>query len=303
MRVTNQIMMRSSVSRLQLNLQAMDRVRDEVSTGRRIRTMSDDPTAASEVVRVGSSMRAIEQFRRNIRIAEGRANAEENVLNSLSNLVSRGIELAVQGASSTGSAQTRAIAKAEVDQLLAAAVDLGNTRFGGEFLFGGTRSNERPFGVPAGPTDPFSRLVDGNGDPVNPSGSLQVEVADGRYITPNHNGTEVFLDTNALQALRDLSTALGNNDVAAINTSLTTLQDAFDSVQTLIGTQGSRTAELLESGDSLDALQLSLEAFRSDLRDVEIEKAMVELVGRQTLYQAAMAATTRVLGLSLADYL
>ena len=42
---------------------------------------------------------------------------------------------------------------------------------------------------------------------------------------------------------------------------------------------------------------------RSDLRDVEVEKAMLDLVGRQTLYQAAMAATTRVLGLSLADYL
>jgi flagellar hook-associated protein 3 FlgL len=30
---------------------------------------------------------------------------------------------------------------------------------------------------------------------------------------------------------------------------------------------------------------------------------MVELIGRQTLYQAAMSATSRVLGLSLANYL
>ncbi len=281
----------------------MDRAREEVSTGRRITLMSDDPSAASEVVRVGSSMRAIEQFRRNIRIADGRAYAEENVLNSLGNLLGRGIELAVQGASSTGSEQTREIAKAEVDQLISAAVDLGNTRFAGEYLFGGTRANEKPFGVPASSSDPFSVLLDGSGDPVNPSGSLQVEIADGRYITPNHNGTEVFLDTNALEALRELSTALGNNDVAAINSALGTLQSAFDSVQSLIGTQGARSSELMEAGDSLDSLQHSLNAFRSDLRDVEVERAMVELVGRQTLYQAAMAATTRVLGLSLADYL
>jgi flagellar hook-associated protein 3 FlgL len=303
MRVTNQIITRSAVSRLQQNLQGMDRARDQVSTGRRIRMMSDDPTAASEVVRIGSSMRAIEQFRRNIRVAEGRGAAEENVLDRLGNLLGRGMELAVQQASSTSSSQTRVMAKAEVDQLIAAAVDLGNTKFGGDYLFGGTRGGEAPFALPATAADPFSRLVDGNGDPVNPSGSIQVEIADGRYVSPNHNGTEVFLDTNALQALRDLSTALGNNDVAGINSSMATLQSSFDQVQTLIGTQGARTGELIEASDSLDSLQLSMEAFRSDLRDVEVEKAMLDLVGRQTLYQAAMAATTRVLGLSLADYL
>ena len=303
MRVTNQIISRSSVTRLQLNMQAMDRARDQVSSGRRINVMSDDPTAASEVVRIGSSMRAIEQFRRNIRIAEGRGAAEENILDRLSNLVGRGMELAIQQSSSTGNAQTRLIAKAEVDQLIAAAVDLGNTKFGGEYLFGGTRSGEAPFAVPASASDPFSRLVDSNGDPVNPSGSISIEIADGRFIKPNHNGTEVFLDTNALQALRDLSTALGNNDQAAVGAALDTLQSSFDQLQTLIGTQGARTGELIEAGDTLDSLQLSMEAFRSDLRDVEVEKAMLELVGRQTLYQAAMAATTRVLGLSLADYL
>jgi flagellar hook-associated protein 3 FlgL len=303
MRVTNQIITRSSINRLQQNLQGMDRARDQVSTGRRIHAMSDDPTAASEVVRIGSSMRAIEQFRRNIRIAEGRAAAEENVVDRLGNLLGRGMELAVQQASSTGNAQTRLMAKAEVDQLISAAVELGNTKFGGDYLFGGTRSGEAPFGIPANASDPFSRLVDANGDPVNPSGAIKVEIADGRYVTPNHNGTELFLDTNALQALRDLSTALGANDVAGINTATTTLQSSFDKLQTLIGTQGARTSELLEASDSLDSLQLSMEAFRSDLRDVEVEKAMLDLVGRQTLYQAAMAATTRVLGLSLADYL
>ena len=48
---------------------------------------------------------------------------------------------------------------------------------------------------------------------------------------------------------------------------------------------------------------LNLKTFRADLRDTEIDKAMVDLVGKQTLYQAAMSATSRILGLSLANYL
>jgi len=54
---------------------------------------------------------------------------------------------------------------------------------------------------------------------------------------------------------------------------------------------------------NLNLMELNLKAFRSDLRDTEVDKAMVELVGKQTLYQAAMSATSRILGLSLANYL
>ena len=35
----------------------------------------------------------------------------------------------------------------------------------------------------------------------------------------------------------------------------------------------------------------------------EGEEAMVDLIGRQTSYQAAMMATSRVMGMTLADYL
>jgi flagellar hook-associated protein 3 FlgL len=58
-----------------------------------------------------------------------------------------------------------------------------------------------------------------------------------------------------------------------------------------------------DAKNSLDALELTLQTYRADLRDTEIDKAMVDLVGKQTLYQAAMSATSRILGLSLANYL
>ena len=74
-------------------------------------------------------------------------------------------------------------------------------------------------------------------------------------------------------------------------------------MQTLIGTQGARINEMEDAKVNLATMELNLKAFRSDLRDTEIDKAMVDLVGKQTLYQAAMSATSRVLGLSLANYL
>jgi flagellar hook-associated protein 3 FlgL len=302
MRVTNSIITRNSQNRLQAGLSGLDRVREDISSGLRIRKMSDDPTSASEVVRVGSSMRALTQFRRNIDQGVSRATAEEGALNQLTNALSRAVELGVSGATGTADAQARLIMKQEVDQLLDFSAQLGNTRFGDAYLFGGNRQGEAPFFTPPPATGTFSRLTQA-GNPVNPSGNPTLEIGDNKFVTPTHNGTEVFLDTDALGALRALSDALGANDPTAIAAATMRLTAANNSVQSLVGTQGARINEMEDAKARLEQMEVDLKAYRSDLRDTEIDKAMVELVGKQTLYQAAMGATSRILGLSLSNYI
>lgn len=302
MRISNQTITRNSQNRLQTNLQAIDRLNEDISSGIRIRKMSDDPNAGRQIVQTGSSIRAITQFRRNIDIGRARANTEEIAFNQLTNNLSRAMELSVSQGSSTANAQTRLMAKAEVDQLLQQSVSLGNMRFGEDFLFGGTRAGEQPFRMPPTLADGFSNLVNGSGS-VDPSGNVVLEIGDGQFLTPNHNGTDAFLSTDALEALRALSTALGNNDAVAIQASNDRLGVAHGKVQTLFGTTGSRSNELDDARDRLNRLEQSLLVFRADLRDTEVDKTIAELVGKQTLYQAAMSATSRILGLSLANYL
>ncbi len=303
MRVTNQTILKNSIGRLQQNLQSVERAREDIASGLRLRKMSQDPTSGSEVVRVGSSMRAIEQFRRNIKLGVVRAETEERALDSLTNTLGRSLELAISQASATATPATRLSVKAEVDALISFAVGLANSRVGDQYVFSGTRGGEAPFTNPPTEGGDFRALQDTGGNLVNPSGSIPLEIGDGRYMVPNHDGTQAFLDTNALGALRQLSEALGANDIPGIQASIDTVRDAASDVQELIGRQGARTNELLMAETSLGDLELTLSAFRSELRDTEVDKAMVELVGRQTMYQAAMSATSRVLGLSLANYL
>ena len=302
MRVTNSIITANSKLRLQTGLQGIDRLRDDISTGVTIRKISDNATSGGEIVRIGSSMRALTQFKRNTDSGIARAQAEEGVLNQLTNTVTRASEIALTQIGTTATAQSRLVVKAEVDQLLNLASSLGNTRFGDEYLFGGNRANEAPLFDPAPATGSFSRLMLA-GNPVDPSGNITLEVGDNKFVTPTHNATQVFLDTDALAALRDLSTALGDNDTAAIQAATARLNTATSNVQTLIGAQGARVNEMEDAKVNLATMERNLKMFRSDLRDTEIDQAMVELVGKQTLYQAAMSATSRILGLSLANYL
>lgn len=303
MRVTNSIITSRSQLRLQQGLQGIDRVRDDIATGVRIRKMSDNATDGGQLVRIGSSMRAITQYRRNADAGINRAQAEETALDLLGNALTRASELGISQSTATANAASRLIVKQEVDQLMNLAASVGNTRFGDEYLFGGTRANEAPFQLPVPPTGSFSRLLDAGGQPVNPSGNTTLEVGDGKFVTPNHNGTQVFIDTDALEALRALSDALGANDPAAIQVAAERVSTANSNVQSLVGTQGARINEMQGAKANLDAIEFDLKVYRSDLRDTEIDKAMVELVGKQTLYQAAMSATSRILGLSLASYL
>ncbi len=294
---------RSTQLNLRAGLSGVDRVRNEISTGLRVRTMSDDPIAGGEVLRTTSSLRAMAQFSRNIEQGLGRVNQENDVIAKLSDNLTRGAELAVQGANVTMSATSRLAIKSEVDQLLGFSVQLGNTKFGNGYLFGGDRSGEAPFTSPPPATGSFSALRDTLNQPVNPSGGVSVEVADGTFLTPTHNGTELFLDTDALESLRALSTALGANDPTAIRTAMDRVTAANNAVQLRVGTNGARMNELESARVTIRDQELSMKAYLSELRDTPIDEAIAELTGRQTLYQAAMGATARVLGLSLADYL
>jgi flagellar hook-associated protein 3 FlgL len=265
--------------------------------------MSDDPIAGGEVLRTSSSLRAIGQFRRNIDQGLGRANLENSVLAKLTDTLTRGVELAVQGANGTMDAGSRQALKSEVDQLLVFSVQLGNMKFGNSYLFGGDRAGEAPFTSPPPAIGTFSALVDTTGTSVNPSGGVSLEIGDGNFLTPTHNGSEVFLNTDALDSLRALSRALGADDANAVRTAMDRVRDANDAVQRLIGTNGARVNEMEAAQLAMRDQELNAKAYLSDLRDTPIDEAIAELTGKQTLYQAAMGATARVLGLSLANYL
>ncbi|MBK6305148.1 MAG: hypothetical protein IPF47_05270 [Gemmatimonadetes bacterium] len=261
-------------------------------TGLRVEKASDDPSASSSIMASGSSIRAIGQYKRNINSARARLDREESILGSVSQMLERQ-EPGVQQASGTADAQTRLTAKAEVDQLIQAVVQLGNTQHEGEYLFGGDQSNVAP--VQRHHPSVFSAAP--------PTGTRRTEISSALSVRTNHNGTEVFLTTGVLAALDELSTALGANSQTGVATSLFSLDAAHNSTQVLVGETGAASQQLDVATSNLDALDTSLRTFKSQLQDADIEKAVSELVGRQTAYQAAMLATSRVMSLNLADYL
>lgn len=298
MRITNNIIQRESLSQMQTGLREVEKAQRRVSSGLRVQKASDDPSAASAAMGARSSLRALEQYRSNIERATSRSSMEESVLDQVTNLLIRAKELGISHGGNVTSAAARDAAAAEVRQILDSAVQMGNTRYGDDYLFAGAYPNDAPFDV-AQPT--FVR--DAKQPPV---GSLETEIGAGRRIQPTHDGQEVFLDSGVFQALSDLAEALEGDHSetpAEIAAALTSLDDAFDDVAAITATTGARRNQLEMTEANLDALDVNLQTLKSDLEEVDLEKAISELVGRQTSFQAAMLATSKVMGLTLADYL
>jgi flagellar hook-associated protein 3 FlgL len=277
---------------MQRNLSAMEEAQRRVMSGLRIEKPSDDPAASVSIMGADRQLRALDQYGRNIDAAQSRLSVEESALDGLTGLLERARELGLSQAGATGTPQTRSLAKLEVDQLLSAAVGLGNTRFAGAYVFGGLYADSAPL------------AADGTTSATRPpAGAAPVEIDSGRQVTVHHDALQVFVDTEAIAALQDLSAALGANSDAQLEAAVARLDVAHGKVQGVLGETGAFSAQLSVAKSNVEALGFTLQTFRSDLSEVEMEEAISRLVARQTAFQAALAATSRIVSLTLSDYL
>lgn len=291
MRITNGMLARGTLSGLQRQMKALDEVSRQVSTGIRVNRPSDDPVAAAGVMRSSSGLEALTQYRRNVQAGQSRLTVEDSTLDQLGNALSRAKELGLAQASGTSSTATRLATKAEVDQLVDFAKDLANTQHAGSYLYGGQYADRAPYG--GGVVDPAAP----------PTGQRRLEVGSGRFVNTNHSAQEIFVDTDAVASLEALSDALAADDTAAIQASLTRLDDAFAATQEVVGDLGARMSQLDVTLSNLEALEVNLQTFRSELSDADLATAVTELVNRQGTLEAAMMANSRILNLTMTNYL
>ena len=292
MRITNHILNRRVLDGLRGNLARLDEAQRQAVSGQLIESAADDPARYVSMVKSDRHMAAVDQYRRAIAATKAHLDVDAGVLDQIGDLLARARELAMSQAGANGNASTRSVAKAEVDEILGQVIALGNTRYGDGYLFGGDFMLDAPF------------AADGTTSADRPpSGTRQVRIGPGQTGELGHDALRVFVDSGVIESVRQLSAALGDDSPEGIAASVGDLAGAFDAVQDLLGEVGARSRQLETAGVNLDALETSLRTLRSDLGDVEMEEAISKLITRQTAYQAALMATSRMLSTTLTDYL
>jgi flagellar hook-associated protein 3 FlgL len=291
LRITHQLQQTQSLTALRENLSRVADIQRQVSSGRRVERASDDPTAIGSILRASSGLRAIDQYRRNLQSADARLKLEDSALEQLGDLMIRAKELGVGQGGSNANAATRRVAAAEIDTLITQLDDIGNANIADNYIFGGVNSDRGPLSGSA--TDPAAP----------PTGDQRIEISAGRTIATTHSAQEVFVDTGVITAMQALSTSLKANDASGVQAAVTSVDTAFGEVQEIVGALGARMNQVGVALGNLDSLEINLQTFRSGLEDVDMERAVTEMVSRQGALQAAYAANANILQNTLTDYL
>jgi len=105
------------------------------------------------------------------------------------------------------------------------------------------------------------------------------------------------------ETLFDLKDSLSKNDVEGISRSMTRLDTHYESIGSEISDIGMKYNRLDVREKVTSEVTLGLTERRSAIEDADVVEAIMDLKSTQTAYQAALGSTSKIMNLSLVDYL
>jgi flagellar hook-associated protein 3 FlgL len=310
MRVSSNTAYEVGIAALNRQQTAQINALEQISSGRRNLTPSENPAAYVRALEVSQADSANTQFASNRQSAMGNFAIMEGALSEVTNLLQNAQELAVSAGNGTlNDSNRRAIAtelRGNLDELLGLA---NRTDGNGQYLFSGFQGSTKPFADTGSGIQYF-------GD----EGLRMIQASASRQLAVNESGKEVFERIPAsgggyqsmFKTLSDLINLLETPVVTAtdkttlatgLNTAQVNFSNALDNVLRIRASAGTRANELDTLNESGDDMSIQYKQQLSDLQGVDYAKAISDLTQQQTYLEASQKAFLKVQGLSLFDYI
>ncbi|MBI5893023.1 MAG: flagellar hook-associated protein FlgL [Deltaproteobacteria bacterium] len=266
------------------------------ASGKKINKPSDDPVGARQVMDYKDMMSGMTQYQRNIGYAESYLNEAESVLSGVSDTLAKIKEIAINEATGTASAQTRASAAIEVDQLYQQLLGVGNTRIGDKYIFAGFKNNNPAFSINGAPPP----AVNYDGD----TNEAEIEVGIGRKMAYGLTGDDIFKNTTDIyQVVSDLKTALEGNNATGIQNSMNDLDSGVVQVSNNISKIGGRLNRLTAETENISSFKLETQKLVSNIEDADFAKLVSDFAQQKISLEALQQSTGKVLELNIFNYI
>lgn len=292
MRISTAMQYSSGTRNLMSQQYELQRTQNQLSTGRRILTPSDDPIGALNVLQVQQAKDVNQQYLSNQSAALTALSALESTLGSLGDQL---INIRVAATEAQGKApgsQALGIVAEDLKQRLNSLVDLANTKdVHGNYVFAGYQSGVKPIEF-----NSFSGQYEYQGD----QGRISMQVAPSVRMTVAENGDDLFmrvsngagqvLGKSIFQTVQDTIAQLESGtafDNAAYTANLAEIDTAINHLLNARTSAGSRL-------NTLDSLKINSEDmdYQHALRLSEIQDLdYVEAISRFSRYQTQLEAS------------
>ncbi|GAB4368048.1 MAG: flagellar hook-associated protein FlgL [Acidobacteriota bacterium] len=263
----------------------------QMASGRRVVSPSDDPRAARELLALADESAAVTSQLRTAGVARPWLELAEDVVSTIGERLTRASVLAVQGASTALTSAQRASLADEVAGIRAELIAMSERQLDGRFVFSGTRTDTAPFDA--------AGAYQGNADAV------EIRL-DGQAVALNLPGNAVFGEVGVggpLDTLARLEAALRADDIAGIQAAAGALDADLAANSTTLAQVGTRLIEIDQATTRLEDRKLRLAARADELGAADLAEAITAAEQGDAHYQATLAATSRLFGPTLFDYL
>ena len=159
------------------------------------------------------------------------------------------------------------------------------------------------------PSEEVEVLYQGNETPFS------VKIGKTMNVQVGRNGEEIFGENgfdwsdpgaghdNVFKTLMDLKNHLRLNDAESVRETMTRLDGHLENIRAVISDTGAKVLRLDTKEGIIQDLKLVYTERKSGIEDCDIAQAIVNLKSKELAYQAALASSSRIMQLTLVDYL
>ena len=306
MKISTNLMFEKAAKQMTSSQTNLAKSQAQLAQGKQIINPSDAPDQASTVQRLKSILSRQDSYQTALNTVQSRLQGEDSTLSSVSDLLIRAKEIAVQANNDTLSPDNRKALGVELQGLRDQMLSLANTRdSSGNFLFGGSKVTQAPFVSVAGGSPQYA------GDQTR----MSVMVGENRSMPINRTGTDAFVPVN--RTLPDGTTQgvgffnVMDDLIKGVNTSdRPKMQGGLGELDTLLGGLSMARANIGSGLKGIDQQTgviedtiLNLKTTLSSVEDLDYAKAITKMNQQMLSLEAAQSSFAKISQLNLFNYI
>lgn len=330
MRITNNMMTNSFNRDMKRNLGHMQKLRDQLTSGKEIRKPSDNPFKAARSMQLHSDIQANTQYNTNITDTINHLETTDVALEQLTNVFQRVRELMVSSGNAAYGSDERNAINDEINEKVNEVSQILNTSFDGKYIFGGTKSGSKPVKSFEDPITGNNVLtfagkegetLDRNSDDITVQNQIKMigqdlnaEISQGVSVAYNVNAMDVLIfknengnEVNVMDLISDITSNINsdnpNNNDKVTNENLGAMDQVIQNllrVRSEVGAMQNRmeSAEIQNEEENFNMKQIL-----SKNEDIDLTEKTIEVSTAQTVYMASLQVSAKILQPTLMDYL
>jgi len=293
MRVSTNQFYRVNAEQMQSTQSKVAEIQAKLGSGKQMLHPSEDPGKANLISGLVSAKERQEVYSKNVDAGETRLTAESAVIESMTSIMQRVTQLAVQSSNDTLGASDRDVIATEIKALRDELLNLSNTQdLSGSYIFSGNKTGSPAF------VEDANGVVNYNGD----YGRMEINVSDVRSIAINTLGPELF-SAEDFAALDDLVADLRANNGAGVRTRLDNVNSINDRLINSYGAMAGRLAAMESQRNVIDETTLRIDELLIRENDLDYAEAVTDLSKESVALQALQASFAKIAQLSLFNFI